>query len=300
MLHATLNLLMITIALRRISRKATCSFRCPSIHTSTSRVFVNYEARNMKRPRGLPAINPINCLSYSHRQHLFSSEHNKQQPPPLSNQKLYVLRFHGESKYIAASASCGIVLYDAETSKIVWKARMYLQNCESAQEAEYFGITRSLEYIVPHLGVTKLIIQGNERGTVLNQLKGTYQISNDQRKHSINHITHFLENQLEYLEVSGIPAGENNHAKKLAKKAMETKSSSDELCLAPKPHNNYNYDGIVDMPNGNSECNLDLPLLSANNEYVLRFDGGSRGNPGVAGCGMVIFDAETQLEVWCA
>lgn len=316
---------MIRIALPRISRKVSwCSIWYPSafkpIHTSTSRVFVNYGGRSIRRSRGLLVTESINCLPYSHKQRLFSSKNNNVDdyykvhvPPPLSNQKLYVLRFYGESKYIAASASCGIVLYDTETSKVVWKARMYFQNGESTQEAEYFGITRSLEYIVPDLGVKKLIIQGDERGTVLNQLKGIYQISNGRLKYSNNYIKHFLDNQLEYFEVTGIPAGENSHAKKLAKKAFETKSSSHELCLAIKrtdgsindsiniQHNQRsNYDGIVDSPSGNSDLNLDLPLLSSNNEYVLRFDGGSRGNPGVAGCGIVIFDAETQLEVWCA
>ncbi len=307
---------MIRITLTRISRKVSCcSFWYPSafkpIHTSTSRVFVNYEGRSMRRSRGLLVIESMNCLPYSHTQRLFSSKNSNVDyynyevpPPPLSNQKLYVLRFYGESKYIAASASCGMVLYDAETSKVVWKARIYFQNGESTQEAEYFGITRSLEYIVPDLGVKKLIVQGDERGTVLNQLKGTYRISNGQLKYSNDYIKDFLENQLEYFEVTGIPAGENRHAKKLAKKALETKSSSDEFCLTPKQTVGSINDSIINQhnqhPNDDGIVDIDLPLLSSNNEYVLRFDGGSRGNPGVAGCGIVIFDVETQLEVWCA
>lgn len=39
--------------------------------------------------------------------------------------------------------------------------------------------------------------------------------------------------------------------------------------------------------------------LSPDETYVLRFDGGSRGNPGVAGAGMVLYDANTASEVWC-
>ena len=30
--------------------------------------------------------------------------------------------------------------------------------------------------------------------------------------------------------------------------------------------------------------------MVADNEYLLRFDGGSRGNPGISGCGFVIYD----------
>uniref|UniRef100_A0A7S3VAX5 RNase H type-1 domain-containing protein n=1 Tax=Chaetoceros debilis TaxID=122233 RepID=A0A7S3VAX5_9STRA len=43
-----------------------------------------------------------------------------------------------------------------------------------------------------------------------------------------------------------------------------------------------------------------LPALSPDKKYILHFDGGSRGNPGVAGSGMVIFDYESGLEVWSA
>jgi len=32
--------------------------------------------------------------------------------------------------------------------------------------------------------------------------------------------------------------------------------------------------------------------------YELQFDGGSRGNPGVAGAGMVLYDTTTGKEVW--
>jgi len=33
--------------------------------------------------------------------------------------------------------------------------------------------------------------------------------------------------------------------------------------------------------------------------YILRFDGGSRGNPGNAGSGMVLYDSEDGSELWC-
>lgn len=39
--------------------------------------------------------------------------------------------------------------------------------------------------------------------------------------------------------------------------------------------------------------------IVADRTYVLRFDGGSRGNPGIAGAGMVLYDSETRAEVWC-
>jgi len=38
--------------------------------------------------------------------------------------------------------------------------------------------------------------------------------------------------------------------------------------------------------------------LSPEQTYVLRFDGGSRGNPGIAGAGMVLYNGEDGTEVW--
>jgi ribonuclease HI len=38
--------------------------------------------------------------------------------------------------------------------------------------------------------------------------------------------------------------------------------------------------------------------LSPEKTYVLRFDGGSRGNPGISGSGMVLYDADEGTEVW--
>jgi len=48
------------------------------------------------------------------------------------------------------------------------------------------------------------------------------------------------------------------------------------------------------------ETLVPLPSFSPTKQYVLRFDGGSRGNPGTSGAGMVIFDSESGLEVWSA
>jgi ribonuclease HI len=39
--------------------------------------------------------------------------------------------------------------------------------------------------------------------------------------------------------------------------------------------------------------------ISPEGTYVLRFDGGSRGNPGRAGAGMVLYDGGDGAEVWC-
>jgi ribonuclease HI len=63
----------------------------------------------------------------------------------------------------------------------------------------------------------------------------------------------------------------------------------------------------TENPNATCSGSIEQPLdvsaatatqLSPEKTYVLRFDGGSRGNPGVAGAGMVLYDADEGTEVW--
>ena len=53
---------------------------------------------------------------------------------------------------------------------------------------------------------------------------------------------------------------------------------------------------------GSSETNAQAEpsrlAIDPSKRYLLQFDGGSRGNPGVAGAGMVIYD-DSGKEVWC-
>jgi ribonuclease HI len=62
--------------------------------------------------------------------------------------------------------------------------------------------------------------------------------------------------------------------------------------------------GVKSMPdilweptNENAELS-NAPSISPYKTYILRFDGGSRGNPGTAGSGMVLYDSEDGSEVW--
>jgi len=43
---------------------------------------------------------------------------------------------------------------------------------------------------------------------------------------------------------------------------------------------------------------MKAPTIDPTKTYKLMFDGGSRGNPGIAGAGMVLYDSDTDQEVW--
>lgn len=192
----------------------------------------------------------------------------------ISPTKVYILRSFGKSDHLSAQSSCGIVLYDSETSNIVWKGRLYSQYGESADEIEYTGINYSMK-VLKNLGVKRLIIQGNEKSNVINQLQEKYKIVNNRMKVMHENIKMFLKEHMDHFEISEIPSEEfsfDKKAKSLAKDSMRKRTSN----------------GFQDAT---------VKKLSPDKVYVLRFDGGSRGNPGIAGAGMAIFDSESQLEI---
>ena len=87
-----------------------------------------------------------------------------------------------------------------------------------------------------------------------------------------------------------IPASASDDLKRLGK-------GQDEEGPTPRPSTS------VSLPKGYSIAPSRVPVstidrLSAGQTYILQVDGGARGNPGLAGAGMALFDAETGLEVW--
>ncbi len=231
---------------------------------------------------------------------------------------LHVLRFKGESNHLSASASFGAVLYDAETNKSVWKGRLYLQGGESIQEAEYIGLKRTIPYI-HNFGVRQLILQGNNTSTVVKHLTTSYRAKAKNLKGLLSSVRDAIDD-LEHCEVWGINPGENKKAASLSRIAMKTKAS-DGFDTPMKEAGPNTSCGNMNKINTRASMTIEscthleksskkealvhkleitLPTLSPEKVYVLRFDGGSRSNPGIAGCGMVIFDSESQLEVWSA
>jgi len=246
----------------------------------------------------------------------------------LSQNVVYVLRFHGESNYIDVSASFGAVLYDSETSKIVWKGRMYMKGGESAHMAEYIGLKQSLE-IVHKLGARKINIQGNSKNVVIKQLQGNYKVRVKEMKPIFEYVHNFIKQEFESCELWEINLDQNRKAHTLARKAMDARSSDEGFDMFDRDNNNQvgsddvfdhfdckNEDKVDEIEsdmiihreaeeNSNhqkAEINalLGFPALSPNKVYVLQFDGGARGNPGVSGAGMVLFDFDSGLEVWSA
>ncbi len=247
----------------------------------------------------------------------------------ISPGKQYILQFMGLADHKSVTASCGLVLYDAENEKMVWKGQTYFHFMESSQAAEWRSLQLALVLIVKHFGVRKLIIQGHGGGTTIPQLQGTYKV-NSKRLQSVYDKVKPLLDELHECEVWGIGTNDLNRAKTLAKEALTAKkgigfedlkkaNDGEEMsnCQVESldngqdgsAHDNSssfadgNHDLVDEEPSSamSEDVNIvSLPSFSPTKEYVMRFDGGARGNPGTAGSGMVIFDYESGLEVWSA
>jgi len=57
-------------------------------------------------------------------------------------------------------------------------------------------------------------------------------------------------------------------------------------------------DGSIESETTDSEYSTTATMIDPSKKYILRFDGGARGNPGTAGAGMALFD-DTGQEIWC-
>ncbi|KAL3778544.1 hypothetical protein HJC23_001713 [Cyclotella cryptica] len=92
--------------------------------------------------------------------------------------------------------------------------------------------------------------------------------------------------------VARIPALQCANVKNESKLAVEEQKSCDNYTAAIRGDSNSDEKNI-DRTNGSITASV-----SSEKVYILRFDGGCRGNPGIAGCGMALFDSEDGSEIW--
>jgi len=238
---------------------------------------------------------------------------------------LYVLRYHGMQHHPSATASCGLILYNSETEKIVWSGAQFYSAGESAQEAEMKGLSSGLNHL-SKVGIKKLIIQGHAKGSTANQLQGHFGVKSKHLQMLHQEIEDIMRT-LEECETWGVAMDQVAKEHNLAKKSLENRNSKgfdlfqieDEDESSNSENVSSGISSLGDMCTDEAERGLDpvedysqerqnteqdnlvsLPSFAPDKKYVLRFDGGSRGNPGTAGAGMVLFDSESGLEVWAA
>jgi ribonuclease HI len=179
-----------------------------------------------------------------------------------------------------------MVLYDQEDVREVWVARKYFFVVQTRFQAEYRGLALALRYIRQQ-GVRKLVVQTDNK-VILEQLDGKYQVRKAQLK-QLYWTAISLKETFDEFTTTPIAAIENSRAGNLARRAVATRKS-------------FGIEGLEHPPtNSHKESTSTLSeevTFSPDETYLLRFDGASRGNPGSAGAGMVIYGQDGK-ELWC-
>jgi ribonuclease HI len=220
--------------------------------------------------------------------------------PPLDPDRTYVLRVKGHSTLSYSSSGIGLVLYDAHTVREVWAARKYFSRNQTPFAADYKASILGLQCAFEQ-GARKVVLQ-TDNDVMLKQVMGEYNIKKPQLQELCATLKDVL-NQFSDFEVVRIAAAENTRAKNLAHRAVATKKTvglpedvdeepSSDKVVDPEP--DFFTDKAEDLFDDESPT-----IISPDKTYLLRFDGGARGNPGIAGSGMVLYDPDDMKEVWC-
>lgn len=234
----------------------------------------------------------------------------KQLPTAQDPERTYVLRFRGFTPTSYGEGGVGLVLYDAEEVKEVWVARKYLPGDQETRfTSEYQGLAVAFRQI-HKMGVRKLIVQSDNE-VLLRQLDGKFKVAKEKLKRLYWPVIEAKE-RFDEFKTLDISAAQNSRSGNLARRAVATKKSLGfeeneadtpaplEEASSPSPQEIVPPKDDEVPPKDDEDTQPDLAnVISPEKTYLLRFDGGSRGNPGLAGAGMVLYNPDNNEEIWC-
>lgn len=220
--------------------------------------------------------------------------------PRLDPERTYVLRIKGHSNMSYNSSGIGLVLYDAHSVREVWVARKYFSRNYSPFQADYRAAILGLECAFEQ-GARKIVLQTDNK-VLLKQVTGEYNVKKAELKEPCATLCDVLSEFDEH-EITHISSAENTRAKNLAQRAVATKKT-----LGLPANESDREESATTEPAPESmadEAEEDLfeyespTIISPDKTYLLQFDGGARGNPGIGGSGMVLYDPDDMNELWC-
>ena len=245
---------------------------------------------------------PSSSAPSSEAEKLSNLKHNTDRP--------YVLRVRGYTTPSMGGAGVGLVLLDAETKEEVWDGRIYVAGDRTVFEAEYTAVLLGIDVATQVLGITNMAIQ-SDNDVVVRQIQGIYKVN----KETLLTLLRSYESRKRQFQQSGdtdgttgteltigrISTSENARANDLAQKALATRKTMNipSDWTPQDPIEEFNRVATENGPwKDPDEPSVSFAKIDPSKVYKLQFDGGARGNPGVAGAGMVIYDDEGQ-EIWC-
>jgi ribonuclease HI len=220
--------------------------------------------------------------------------------PELDPERTYVLQVKGVTTRQCRGAGIGLVLYDPVFKLELWCGGIYAEGYRIGFEAEYSALIMGMDYVHNVLGVRRMILQSSYHA-VVNQVTGEF-TSNKRSLRILLHSVKTLEQNFQDFAIQHVSLSELSKAESLAHTALATRKStrSVELNSFPLDEKDPIRESLARKSNQlQPDIRAKSVSIDPSRTYLLQFDGGARSEYGVAGAGMVIYDVERDLEVWC-
>lgn len=248
---------------------------------------------------------------------------------PSNHNNIYILRFGSHIHKHTKDVGIGIVIYDAVYGKKLWTGRRFIPVVSAGEKttsniADYIGLTDGLKAvnILKDNGSLsspcRIEIQTSNR-VIAKHLSKEFKVATKSLKPWYEIATELMSN-LEDVATGQIPSLDDDDIKKASKLAVKEQRSCEnylDVVAGTKSNRKEEIDrnSHVDEVQTNAQDKLSDTIseitqpeiqstasgsseISPDKVYILRFDGGSRGNPGIAGSGMVLYDSEDGSEIW--
>jgi ribonuclease HI len=231
---------------------------------------------------------------FSSPPHTKSDIITRSDPGQIFPEKDYVLCFAGKSRGSTETAGLGMVLFDSIGNEVWWGHQTLVGF--SSNECDYISLVTGLQCALAQ-GVQRITAQGCN-GMLFQQMGGKLKVKKPSLQEYYDKVMS-LNTDFETFNMRQVEKPLNKRAINLARTAIDTQDSLDPNNTTTNNEggrNNDNPDWCDFSPSTITSLNT-LDVIPEK-IYVLRFDGGSRGNPGRAGAGMVLYDGEDGSEVW--
>lgn len=237
--------------------------------------------------------------------------------------KIYILQFASHIHKHTKDTGIGIAIYDAFDGKKIWTGRHFIPFVNAVEKntnnlADYMALADGLKAVHNLKSTRNLIspfrveIQTSNR-VIAKHLSKEFKVATKSLKPWYEIVTNLM-NSFNGIATGQITPSDCSDVKKISELAIKEGRSCDNYLEVvggkkkPKTEEVKQSD-VTEIHNHKEsagatpheiiqESNSSTSEISPSNVYILRFDGGSRGNPGVAGAGMALYDSQDGSEIW--
>ncbi|KAL3764646.1 hypothetical protein ACHAWO_010450 [Cyclotella atomus] len=249
-------------------------------------------------------------------------------------QNIYILRFGSQIHKYSKDTGIGIFIYDAANGKKIWAARRFIPVASSGEKitnniADYMALVDGLKAMKVLQNTQTLTspcrieVQTSNR-VVAKHLSKEFKVGTKSLQPWYETVTKLMNSfyDMSAGQIPSLDCGDVRKASELAIKEQKSCENYLEVVAGTKAEvpdalEDSNESEEASMPQNQSEMasisqnhseGANIPLnqphasstseISSDKVYILRFDGGSRGNPGIAGSGMALYDSQDGSEIW--